>query len=66
MIYTPSINELKNAFFSLKLNKIAGYDNISFDAIRNCFDKIYDLLQYAFNILLEIDLFLNTFTITQK
>ena len=29
-----SVNELKDAFFSLKINKSPGYDNMSFNAIK--------------------------------
>ena len=32
-----TINELKEAFFSLKTNKIPGYDDINFNVIRQCF-----------------------------
>ena len=30
-----SINELKDAFFSFKINKIPGYDGVSFNVIKN-------------------------------
>ena len=30
-----SINELKNAFFSLKINKSSGVDDVSFNIIKN-------------------------------
>ena len=32
-----SINELKEAFFSLKSNKSAGYDDINFNIVKKCF-----------------------------
>ena len=32
-----TINELKDAFFSLKMNKSTGADEISFNEIKNCF-----------------------------
>ena len=44
-----SINELKEAFSSIKLNKSAEYDDIRFDVFRYCFGQIYDLLQCVFN-----------------
>ena len=30
-----SINELKDAFFSLKINKSPGHDRVSFNVIKN-------------------------------
>ena len=36
-----SINELKDAFFSLKINKSSGYDEISFNVVKKCFGKLY-------------------------
>ena len=30
-----SINELKNAFFSLNINKSPGHDGVSFNVIKN-------------------------------
>ena len=32
-----SVNELKDAFFSLKINKSTGYDDISFNVVKKCF-----------------------------
>ena len=32
-----TINELKDHFFSFKINKSAGYDKISCNVIKNCF-----------------------------
>ena len=34
---TLTVNELKEAFFSLKINKSPGYDDISINVVRNCF-----------------------------
>ena len=31
------VNELKDAFLSLKINKSAGYDDISFIVVKRCF-----------------------------
>ena len=31
-----SMNELKDAFFSLKINKSPGYDDIGFNVLRKC------------------------------
>ena len=48
-----TINELKDAFFSLEINKSAGYDEISFNVIKNCFGELCDPLKYIFNLLFE-------------
>ena len=34
---SSSINELKDAFFSLKINKRSGVDKVSFNIIKKCF-----------------------------
>ena len=39
-----SMNELKEAFFSLKTNKSPGYDDISFNVVKKCFGKINEPL----------------------
>ena len=36
-----SINKLKEAFFSLKINKSAGHDGIDFKIIKRCFGTLY-------------------------
>ena len=35
-----SINELKEAFFSLKTNKSPGYDDINLNVVKKCFGEI--------------------------
>ena len=45
-----TINELKDAFLSLKMNKNADYDEISFSVIKNCFGGLCDPLKYIFNL----------------
>ena len=45
-----SINELKDAFFSLKINKSPGHDGVSFNVIKKCFGEIYEPLKYLFNL----------------
>ena len=45
-----SINELKNAFFSLKINKSPGHDGMSFNVIKKCFGELCELLKYLFNL----------------
>ena len=36
----PSMNELKDAFYSLKSNKSPGYDDISYNVIKKCFGSL--------------------------
>ena len=43
-----TINELKEAFFSLKTNKSAGFDELSSNAIKNCFRELNYPLKYLF------------------
>ena len=45
-----SINELKDAFFSLKINKSPGYDDISFNVLKKCFSSLCEPLKYLFNL----------------
>ena len=46
-----TINELKDAFFSLKVNKSPGYDEISFNVVKNCFGPL--LKAVIFNLSLQ-------------
>ena len=48
-----SANELRNAFFSLKINKSAGYDDISFNVVKKCFGDLHKLLLHIFNLSLQ-------------
>ena len=48
-----SINELKDAFYSLKLNKSPGYDSISSNIIKQCFGTLNRPLLYIYNISLQ-------------
>ena len=45
-----SINELKNPFFSLKINKSPGNDGTSFNVIKKCFGELCELLKYLLNL----------------
>ena len=45
-----SINKLKEAFFSLKANKIPGYDNIDSNVVKKSFGEINKPLQNLFNL----------------
>ena len=47
------MNELKNAFYSLKINKSPGYDGISCNIIKKCFDSFCVPLKYFFNLSVE-------------
>ena len=44
-----SINELKNDFFSLKINKIPGHDGVSFN-VNEFFGVLCEPLKYLFNL----------------
>ena len=52
-----SINELKNAFFSLKINKSPGHDGVSFNVIKKCFGELCEPLKYLFNLLIVKGIF---------
>ena len=52
-----SINELKDAFFSLKINKSSGVDNVSFSIIKKCFGVLCEPLIYLFQLSLEKGVF---------
>ena len=45
-----SINELKEAFFSLKTNNSPGYDDINFNVVKKCFGEINEPLKHLFNL----------------
>ena len=47
------MNELEDAFYFLKSNKNPGYDNISYNVIRKCFNS----LKYLFNLSIERGVF---------
>ena len=52
-----SINELKDAFNSLKTNKSPGYDGISSNIIKLCFGTLNRPLHYIYNISLQTGVF---------
>ena len=58
-----SISELKDAFFSLKINKSPGYDDISFNVLKKCFSSLCEplfnliLFKYLFNLSVEKRIF---------
>ena len=44
------MNELKEAFFSLKTNTSPGYDDTSFNVFRNCFGSLLKPLMAIFKL----------------
>ena len=48
-----AVNELKDAFFSLKLNKSPGYNEVSFNVVKKCFGSLHKPLLHIFNASLE-------------
>ena len=48
-----TINELKDTFFSLKINKSLGYDDISFNVVKTCFGRLLKPLMFIFNLSLQ-------------
>ena len=52
-----SINELKDAFFSLKTNKSSGADEINFNVIKHCFGELCGPLKYLFDSSLQSGVF---------
>ena len=52
-----SVNELKDAFFSLKINKSPGYDDISFNIVKKCFGVSYKPLPHIFNLSIQTGIF---------
>ena len=52
-----TVNELKDAFFSLQTNKSLGHDGISFNVIKNCFGPLSNPLLNIFNLSLEKGIF---------
>ena len=53
-----SINELKDAFFSLKINKSTGHDDISsYNVVSKCFGDLCTPLKHIFDLSLENGIF---------
>ena len=52
-----SMNELKDAFYSLKSNKSPGYDDVSYNVIKKCFGSLCEPLEYLFNLSMEKGVF---------
>ena len=60
-----AINELKDTFFSLKMSKSTGADEISFNMIKNCFGELSDILRYIFYFSLQTGIFLDPLKIAK-
>ena len=52
-----TLNELKDAFISFKLNKSPGYDEISFSVIKTCFGSLNKPLLHIFKQSLQSGIF---------
>ena len=46
------MNELKDFFYSLKSNESRGYDDVSYNVTKKCFDSLREPLKYLFNLLI--------------
>ena len=51
------VNELKDAFFSLKINNSPHYDDISFNVLTKCFSSFCKPLKYLFKLLIGNGIF---------
>ena len=60
-----TINETKETFFSLKINKRLGCDEISFNVIKNCISELNMPLKYLFEMSLEYGIFFNKLKIAR-
>ena len=54
-----------HAFYSLKIDKSPGYDDISYNAIKKCFVSLCESLKYLFNLLIDKDVFPDNLKIAQ-
>ena len=54
---TLSINEFKDTFFSVKVNKNSGVDDVSFSIIKKCFGVLCEPLSTYFSDLLKKEYF---------
>ena len=52
-----SVNELKEAFFSLKMKKRPGHDEINFNIIKQCFGELNDPSKHIFDLSLRQGIF---------
>ena len=47
------INELKDAFYSLETNKSPGFDDISYNIMKQCFGTLNRPFRYIYDISLQ-------------
>ena len=55
--YNLSDSEFQNGFFSLKANKSPGFDGISYDTVKTCFDSVSSPLKHIFQLSLKNGIF---------
>ena len=60
-----SINELKDAFFSLKINKITGHHDISYNVVSKCFGELCTLLKHIIDLPFENGIFPDSIKIAE-
>ena len=60
-----SINELKDAFFSLKINKITGHHDISYNVVSKCFGELCTLLKHIIDLPFENGIFPDSLKIAE-
>ena len=63
--YPLTMNELKEAIFSLETNKCPGHDEISFNVLKNCFGSLSKPLLHVFRLSLEKAIFPNDLKIAK-
>ena len=51
------MNELKDAFLSLKINKSLRYYDVSLNVLKKCFKSLFETLKYLFNLSIEKGIF---------
>ena len=52
-----TISEVKGGIFSIKVNESPGYEEISFNVIKNCFSELNMPHKYLFDMSLESGFF---------
>ena len=56
-----TVNELKETLYSLKTNKSAGYDGISYNIVKKIFGELRDPLLHILNLSSSSGIFPNNF-----
>ena len=60
-----SINESKDTFYSLKIDKSSGDDEVSFNIIKKCFGVLCEPLIYLFQLSLEKGVFIDDLKVAE-